>query len=175
MTRISTTAFASAMLLCLAPARASSVVLGASKDNTLYQTATGNSSNGAGSHFFAGSNAGGTVRRGVVQFDVAGNVPSGARILSVTLQLHVSKSRAGSHTTELHRVLADWGEGTSDAPGAEGSGTTPSTGDATWLHTFYPAAFWASKGGDFAPTASASIKVGGSGFYHWGSTADMVQ
>ena len=44
-----------------------------SKDNTLYEydPAEGDHSNGAGFHFFAGENAMGELRRGVLAFDIA--------------------------------------------------------------------------------------------------------
>jgi hypothetical protein len=83
-----------------------------------------------------------------------------AHINSATLQLHLSQSISGDQTFELRRVTAGWGEGTSDAPGAEGTGTTATTNSATWLHRFFPATFWATAGGDFAPTASATALVG---------------
>ena len=59
-----------------------------SKDNTLYQynPAEGDLSNGAGFHFFAGENAMGEVRRGVLAFDVAGMIPAGSTITAVTLR-----------------------------------------------------------------------------------------
>jgi hypothetical protein len=42
----------------------STITLGASKDNTLYQSTTGNISNGAGSYFIAGETNGSLIRRG---------------------------------------------------------------------------------------------------------------
>jgi hypothetical protein len=152
------------------------VTIGANKDNTLYESATGALSNGAGQHFFAGRTfqVSGSIRRGLIAFDIAGTIPSGATILSVTLTLSMSKSQPGTHTVSLHRVLADWGEGTSVAGGNEGGGAPSSSGDATWIHRFFNTSSWATIGGDFSSTASASQSVSGIGMYTWGPTAAMV-
>src|SRR5690606_31186753 len=83
------------------------------------------------------------------------------------LRLYMSRTQAGSEPVGLHLALADWGEGASVAPGQEGNGTAAMVNDATWLHTFYPSAFWTSPGGDFDPLASASLPVAGTGFYTW--------
>jgi spore coat protein A len=74
----------------------------------------------------------------------------------------------------MHRVLADWGEGTSNATGQEGKGANASTGDATWRHRFYNTMFWSTQGGDFNATASASTTVNTTlGYYMW-SGASVV-
>jgi len=156
-------------------AEADVVTLPAVADNTLYESATGDISNGAGENFFSGSTANQGVRRALLAFDVAGSIPPGATIDSVTLTLNMNRSqRAGTETFTLHRVLADWGEGTSVGDGQGGGGGIATSGDATWLHTFYPSSFWASPGGDYVAAASASLSVGGKGSYTWGSTAGLV-
>jgi carbon monoxide dehydrogenase subunit G len=143
------------------------VQVAASKDNTLYQSATGNLSNGAGEAFFVGATGTGSIRRGLIAFDVAAAVPAGATITAVDLQLHMSRTLAGSTSVALHRVLNDWGEGASDAFGNEGAGAPAAPGDATWVHTFFNTQLWTNQGGDFATTASASTIVNNVGFYHW--------
>jgi hypothetical protein len=158
-------------IVAASPSLAVVVEIGAMKDNTLYEDPTGLQSNGAGERFFAGFTAIPDVRRGLIAFDVAGAVPSGSTIDNVTLTLNMSKTIVGLEPVALHRALSDWGEGASDAPGEEGIGTFPDTGDATWLHTFYPNDFWITPGGDFDPVASASQDVGGNGPYTWSSAA----
>jgi hypothetical protein len=143
------------------------------KDNTLYQydPADGDRSNALGNHFFAGETAMGELRRGVLAFDIAGNIPAGSTILGVTLSLNMS--RTGSDTprnVELHKLLADWGEGTSVAPGEEGDGAPATTNDATWRHRFFDTIFWTTEGGDFSGTVSASQSVGPVGVYTWSSS-----
>src|SRR6476659_4726233 len=146
-----------------------------SKDNTLYEydPAEGDHSNGAGFHFFAGENGMGELRRGVLAFDVAGTIPPGSTIIAVTLSMNMSMTQAGAVTVELHKLLADWGEGTSHAPMGEGDGAPATPNDATWRHRFFDTVFWTTQGGDFSATVSASQSVGGIGQYTW-SSAQMV-
>jgi len=163
-----------AVFLLSGPALATEVTLQPIKDNTLYQSTTGTTSNGAGEYFFVGKTGGGSLRRGLLAFEVAGNVPAGATINSITLALHMSRTIAGNQTVSLHRVLAGWGEGSSNAGSNEGGGGPATTGDATWLHRFFNAALWSTPGGDFAAAASATTPVGGIGSYTWNSTAQLV-
>jgi hypothetical protein len=151
-----------------------SVALSPSKDNTLYEDDAGSLSNGAGDYFFVGRTGGGAIRRGVIAFDIAGHIPAASIIVSVTLKLDLSRTSSGAQSIALHRLLTDWGEGTSNAVGEEGSGAASASGDATWLHTFYDADFWAKPGGDFSPTASATATVDGIGSYTWATTEAMV-
>jgi hypothetical protein len=146
-----------------------------SKDNTLYEyvASEGDLSNGAGFHFFAGENAMGELRRGVLAFDVAGSIPPGSTITAVSLSMNMSMTPAGAVTVELHKLLADWGEGTSHAPMGEGDGAPATPNDATWRHRFFDSVFWTTQGGDFSSTVSASQSVGGNGQYTW-SSAQMV-
>jgi hypothetical protein len=142
------------------------------KDNTLYQydPAEGDQSNALGNHFFAGETAMGELRRGVLAFDIAGNIPAGSTILGVTLSLNMSRTGLDTaRTVELHKMLADWGEGTSVAPGEEGDGAPATPNDATWRHRFFDTIFWTTAGGDFSATVSASQSVGAVGMYMWSS------
>lgn len=152
------------------------VTLGTSKDNTLYEIPHGTVSNGAGQHFFAGLTAGAVIRRGVIAFDLASNIPPCAVIQSVSLKLYMSKTNfnSGSYSVKLHRLLADWGEGASAAFGDEGQGTQAESNDATWDHTFYPSGFWTTNGGDYSNTVSATANVNQIGFYTWGSNPQLV-
>jgi hypothetical protein len=157
-------------------ARGDIVTLQARKDNTLYQSSTGSISNGAGEHFFVGRTATGEIRRGVIAFDVAAAIPAGVVITRVDLTLNMSRTIAGLQPVSLHRLLADWGEGTSNASAQEGSGAPATTGDATWLHRFYNTIFWSNPGaaGDFVTTASTTVQIGDVGTYTFLSTAAMV-
>lgn len=139
-------------------------------------------SNGQGEYFFAGATQFGDLRRGLVKFDIAANVPTNALILSATLQLHVSKHPL-DHKPEsfsLHRVTTDWGEGTSDPIGPEGSGATATEGDATWTFSYFSPTptdrlTWTMPGGDFLPSASASTVVDlQNQYYTWGPAGGMI-
>jgi Ca2+-binding RTX toxin-like protein len=145
------------------------------QDNTLFEDAQGDVSNGAGSFLFAGRTAQGSnnLRRTLLEFDIAGSIPAGSTINTVTLTLHMSRTITGASDVAVHRVLADWGEGTSDAAAAEGRGTVATTGDATWLNTFFSSEFWTNPGGDFAGTPSGTTSVGSVGDYSW-SGAGLV-
>jgi hypothetical protein len=147
-----------------------------SKDNTLYEyvPVDGDKSNALGFYFFAGETAMSELRRGVLAFDIAGNIPSGSTIISVTLSLNMSRTPSDDpRTVELHKLLADWGEGTSMASGEEGDGAPATPNDATWRHRFFDTIFWTNEGGDFSATVSASQSVGPIGQYTW-SSAQMV-
>jgi hypothetical protein len=157
-------------------ASAATVSITPTKDNTLYEydPSEGDLSNALGFHFFAGKTALGEIRRGVLAFDIAGNVPPGSTITAVSLSLNMSRTAFDTaETIELHRLLADWGEGTSHASGEEGSGAPATPNDATWRHRFYDTIFWTTQGGDFSATVSASQSVGPIGMYTW-SSAQMV-
>jgi hypothetical protein len=168
------TALVPALLAFAWQASAGTVVLPALRDNTLIESATGSLSNGAGPYFFAGrtGQASGSIRRGLIAFDVAAYVPAGATVTGVRLTLHLSQTNAGAAAVGLHRVLRAWGEGASSASG--GSGAPAASGDATWIHTFFPQSLWTSPGGDFAGLPSASAVVDQTGTYAWGSTPEMV-
>jgi spore coat protein A len=172
------------------PATADSVTLLPIKDNTLYepiaQDAFADRSDGAGPTMFTGrvSSADAdpgpgvraAVRRGVLAFDIAGNIPAGATIDSVQLTLYCDKVKVGtSYNVGLRRLTASWGEGTSNTGNSQqGRGEPPTTNDATWHHRFYPSQLWTTVGGDYLATISASRAVGGVGFYTWGSTSGLV-
>ncbi|MAB81016.1 MAG: hypothetical protein CMJ89_16845 [Planctomycetes bacterium] len=140
----------------------------ASKDNTLYESVTGEVSNGLGIYVFSGRTGpmGGTaIRRAALAFDVAASIPGAATIVSASLDVYCSRSNGGSQAANLQRLVSDWGEGISNAGDPGGSGTTSETGDATWLHTFYPSSFWTSAGGDLAPLTTATTNINLVGCY----------
>ncbi len=144
------------------------------KDSTLIESPTGALSNGSGTAFFAGrtSSPSNSTRRALVAFDVATAIPPGSTVTKATLRLSLSATNAGPVAVSLHRVLADWGEGTSASSG--GGGAPSLTGDSTWVHRFYDAVFWIHPGGDFDPVPRAAALVDQPGFYSWGSTQETV-
>lgn len=161
-------------LVAAKTAEPQTVALTSSKDNTLYEVGQGFLSNGSGQHIFVGKSAAGPVRRAVIAFDLAGNVPSGATITEATLTLNLSRTRDDGQVIGLHRLLADWGEGASDTPGNEGSGVPASDGDATWIYRSFDTEPWSQPGGDFESDPSGSVPVADPDRYSWGSTAAMV-
>jgi len=157
-------------------ASAGTININPSKDNTLYEydPVDGDRSNALGFHFFAGETGMNELRRGVLAFDIAGNIPLGATITAASLSLNMSRTPTNTaYVMELRKLLADWGEGTSIAPGEEGDGAPATPNDATWRHRFFDTMFWSAQGGDFSATVSASQLVGPVGQYTW-SSAQMV-
>ncbi len=158
-----------AALACLplatATLAADTVSLAASRDNTLFEE-SGLLSNGAGDYLFAGRTLIGDARRALLYFDMS-SIPAGSTILSARLSLFMSMTIAADVDVSLHRVISDWGEGTSDAANEEGKGAAATPGDATWLHTFAPSDLWGDVGGDFISLASAVSIVNDVGIYRW--------
>lgn len=156
------TGFDLAMILTLSiSAHAQTTVsVPAAADTTLYQDSAGELGNGSGAHFFAGDTVRGLgARRGLIRFDVASAVPSGATITHVELRLNCSRNNSIADVVTLHRVLNAWGEGISDAGTPGGAGAQAEIGDATWLHRSYPSVLWNTVGGDFDPAVSASAPL----------------
>jgi hypothetical protein len=141
------------------------VSIPSARDNTLFDLVADTlSSNGAGPYVLVGRNSQGIIRRGLLRFPVADSLPSGATIESVELRFHVSQSSGAlPRTLAVHRLLADWGEGTSSSSG--GGGASPTAGDATWLHRFFPDVAWSQPGGDYAAAPSATHAPGDNGDY----------
>ena len=149
----------------------------ASKDNTLWNDPAGETSGGATEGIYAGragAQAAFEVRRALIAFDVASQVPAGAIVTGATLRLNMNATVSGPQTIRVYRVLQDWGESFSFSFG--GKGAQAEVNDATWLHTFYNNQFWNTVGGDFSSTLSADQVVDSFGFYDWQSaqlTADV--
>ncbi len=142
---------------------ADSVTLISTRDNTLISTGTPNSNALGDVYCGRTGNFGGisTLVRGMLRFDLAGQIPAGSTITSVSLRLTLTEAAsngAATQTHTVHRVLADWGEGTSYGTGGQGSPAT--TGDATWQHTFFPGSFWGAVGGDYVAAVTSSAVVG---------------
>lgn len=148
---------------------ADSIEIVADRDNTLFESGDGGLSSGSGRTLYAGrinfEENGFVERRGILHFDLS-DIPAGATIVSAAVRVEVTKVPPAPPTGllfELHRCLADWGEGTSSSFG--GNGAASATNDATWLHTFYPSTTWSVPGGDFASDASGSAILGLTGSY----------
>jgi hypothetical protein len=144
---------------------AASATVDARKDNSIFRNRPANSAGGSAG-IFAGTTATGSPRRGLIAFDVAGNVPAGATITSVELTLYLGMAGGGeSQSVGLHRLTKDWGEGTagSDLPTVRnaGAGFAASLGDATWNANFFDTSLWSSPGatGDFNPVASSTTII----------------
>lgn len=206
MSSRTTSAFTALVFFVLAePARvsAASITLMPSKDATIFGESANQGipntdgqdlfdrSNGAAPGIFAGGNGALAPHRGLIAFDIAGQIPAGSVITGARLTLYIGIV-AGSggapglgdpnlRTMDLHRLTTDWGEGVTGANatriGGTGQGFPANPGDATWNAAAYQATPWTTPGGDYEPTVSASLPVGRD-FYSaqtWGSTPELVQ
>lgn len=157
-------------------ASAQTVQLNPARDNTLYENATGSLSNGAGATLYAGktgSNNQYLRRRAAMAFDLT-SIPTGSTITAASLTVQVTRSNGTlNETFTLNPLTADWGEGSSNAGSPGGAGAASAVGDATWIHRFYNTNTWATPGGDFASTVSASQAIAGAGTYVF-SSAQMI-
>ena len=153
-----------------------SITLTPNKDNTLFQTTTGSVSDGIGNSMAVGLNHSDlTAMRAVLAFDVAGSVPAGATIDSVSLSVWENLTFADTTpTVELHKVTTAWGEGNSQPRGFMPPYGASQAGDATWIHSNFPNVRWTTAGGDFVSTVSASKVFAGAGSYSWNTTSQMV-
>lgn len=137
----------------------------ADRDNTLYEDLEGDISNGSGDFIFmgrTGPDGDSELRRALVHFDVSA-IPPDAIIDSVEVSFNIVAAPVPpvtGGTATLHRVLADWGEGDSNALGAEGQGTLAQPGDATWVYRFFEEQTWTNPGGDYLIQESASQGYG---------------
>ena len=103
--------------------------------------------------------------RALVKFAVATVLPTGARITSASLELTVVRASGlvEPATFELHRLLADWGEGDKGAGSITGAGGPADPGEATWNARFHPDQLWTAAGGgdgtDYASAPSATARL----------------
>jgi hypothetical protein len=128
---------------------------------------------GDGTSFTAGGRRQGGRTRALLLFDIAGNIPAGSIINSVSLTLNVTAVPLGglNSTFDLNRLLASWGEGN----GSDHGGTPAGAGQVTWINRFGSSGSpWTTSGGDFSSTASASRSIAGVGSYTFASTAGLV-
>jgi hypothetical protein len=162
--------------------QAASVSIVASKDNSIYQSNANNSAGGAAG-IFVGANGQASLRRGLLAFDIAANVPAGSTITSAQLTLYTAMTpNSNSVNIELHKLTKDWGEGSagSSSPAASGGGQgfTASPGDATWSDAKLGSVAWTNPGanGDFVATTSGSTAVTGpvDTPFTWSSTAGLI-
>lgn len=152
---------------------ADQITVGALKDGTLFEDASGALSGGGSFQIYLGrlSPTGSELkRRAVVAFNLSA-IPASATVTEVSLSVNLEKGNGGDTPVSMHRLTQDWGEGTTSG-GPQGA--VSATGDATWQHTFKPTT-WSTPGGDFVGTASATTPIGVTvGNYTWNTTPELV-
>ncbi len=153
-----------------------SVEFGSSSATTLSEIRPNNNF-GKEIHFAAGTlqNPLGTEpflyprNRGLIQFDIASNIPAGATILSAQLVLWVilqppADEGQPNMTFDIHRMLSSWVEGEGVAGGGPPIGSPALEGETTWNSRQHGLLAWGAPGGDagvdYFATPSTSIFVG---------------
>lgn len=154
------------------------MTIGASQDNSIFQNNVSNS-NGGGPGIFSGANGMLSPRRGLIEFNITGSLPSNSTITGAQLQLTVGQLGGGSSTGRtigLYTLTSGWGEGTvgaSTSIGGTGQGAAANTGDATWNANHFNVSAWTTAGGDYVSTASATATlstVSLNSVFTWSST-----
>jgi hypothetical protein len=169
-----------ALMFVAAPVRADfTAVMGALKDNTIFENVPNNSGGGAAG-IFSGTNNTPSKRRGLIAFNIAGSVPAGATITGVELSMYLANApNTNNQTIELHRMLFNWGENTADASSpainGAGNGVAALFGDATWNENFFGTSTWTSLGTTTAPGATNAFSATASGTAVVGGPMDNQQ
>lgn len=160
-----TAALGAALVASLvAPARADELTVPSNHDNTLIETPAVNS-NGGGDGIYAGRVqifGGETIRRALFSFDLSA-IPTSATVDSaiVTLTM-VQAATLATPLHTVHRVNASWGEGIVIGGG---QGNLAAPGDVTWTERLSGSSSWATAGGDFVTTPSATVPIAEIGAY----------
>lgn len=132
---------AAALLCAAAPCQAQvtepTVTITAQQDMSIHSGMPGSHllADGSGDYLGLSVTAEGLVRRLLRHFDLS-TLPAGAVVRQATLSLYESRAR-DEQVVAVHRLLAPWGEGASNAGGA-GTGAAATPGDATWTQRFHP-------------------------------------
>jgi hypothetical protein len=161
-------------LVALCAARADTISLAPVADAGLQESVPAINT-GIAPNLIAGTINSGFRARMLVKFDLAGSLPAGSIINSVSFSLFDVSSPAGvlvPSNFELRRVLVDWNEGTKN-------GLIAADGEVTWNAAKHNQVNWAAPGGaagtDFSGTSSGSKFVDTALITNvWASTAGMV-
>ncbi len=139
---------------------AETVYLTPSADTSLLETFPENNFGGQ-AYLNSGTTQNNTKNRGLLKFDIAGQIPANAKVRSASLTFEVTRAPSDGdnpNTFELRRMLRDWGEGNkSGEPPLLGAPAT--TNEANWIYRFaFTTNTWSVPGGqsgvDFSSVSS---------------------
>ena len=154
------------------PATGASVTLNPIADTFISETYASNNF-GTVLFFNSGTTQNHFDNRGLIQFDIAGAIPPGAKIKNAALTVECVGSPPPDENPpparlNLQRALKSWGEGEQLSPtnctSCAGQGAIATTNEATWYfrHAF-TSNTWTLPGGavnaDFVATASSGVTV----------------
>ncbi len=154
------------------------VTIPVTADTTLHEFAPDNNV-GAHIHVAAGATGpNGSMKRarGLLHFNLAGQVPSGAVINSAVLTINMIFEPFGGpdSTFGVHRMLKGWNEGLQSG----NTGSAAVDGEVTWNSRVFPATPWGAPGGaagvDFQQQASASVAVSTPTAYKFGPSPSLL-
>jgi hypothetical protein len=152
---------------------AETVTLHPVADTTLFGTKPTNNL-GQAANLLSGTVMNGAKNRALLKFDPAAQIPAGARIESVKLELTVVGASSPGTGFALHRMLANWEEGR----GTSNHGLPALPGETTFLHRRSGQETWDMPGAgapaDYAVNPSASVAVGGAGTYTFTNTPALL-
>lgn len=181
--RTHTPALVLTLLTLGSTASAESITVAASADTAIFSFNPGNNF-GALADVPLGpinrdANAQGFFPQGrmLVRFDLAGKLPSSARVNSTRLEITVLRERSSGAalTIDAHRLLVPWSEGTGTG---SSTGAAASAGESSWLNRIQGTAAWtqpgAAAGSDYSPSASSSAVIDNAGSYPFPSTTSLV-
>lgn len=156
-------------------AYADTVTLEPAADTFINSRAPANNAGGH-THFAAGRDNLGGVRRGLIRFDL-GSIPAGSTITSAEVRLKVTQvPRAFGRVDsmfDLRRLNVSWGEGSKTG----NNGLPATAGEANWTARTLGTDNWTTPGAldDAASAPSASVMVTGAdnAVYSW-SSPDLI-
>jgi spore coat protein A len=157
-------------------------------DNTIYEgtlasepdTDFEDNTCGAGPNAISGVTGGQVtfIRRALLKFDIAGEIPAGSTINSVILTIDINRSGDNQDAPmTLHPLSLPWGEGIQDCSAVRGGGQgiQADIGDVTWLDAEYTITPWVDPGGDFGlASATAIIPTSSQGVWESATNPAMV-
>ncbi len=144
----------------LSSASSGTVNLTSIADNDIWKGAT-NANYGSCNIIFLDGNF---VNRSLLKFDLSG-IPSNATITSATLSLVKTGGSNSATNVNVHRITADWAEGSGPCSGSSGVSNYNKRLSGT---------NWGTAGGDYDSTVEAVTSVGGNATYSW-SINNLVQ
>lgn len=131
-------------------------------DDTIYAEQLDNN-NGAATQMAVGRRNNATeLRRGLLWFDIASELPAGVTIVDVILTMSQPPvGQPAAQRVDLFRLTAPWQEGGNSTANPPAGGAPATNGSATWRYSAFNTTEWTTPGGDFDPLSRAFAMVHG--------------
>ncbi len=151
------------------------VTLSPTIDNSIFSES--NNSGGGDDNLFVGvtgAQAQNGQRRALIAFQDLAEIPAGATITSVELNMAVTRGVGPPIPVAVFETTSAWTEGSSTPTNAGGAGAAAADGGATWRLATSPNDEWTTQGGDFDPAELTQADVNTSGTVTFPSTDAFV-